>query len=74
LETRPNSADLPALLCRLGPGMALTVPVAWIDRNFPGRLLDQMTALEKIASEHHCILRHGHGVQIFEKQIVPYTG
>jgi hypothetical protein len=54
--------------------MSLTVPEAWIDRNFPGPRITQMNHLEKIAAGHNCIIRYGHGVQIFEKQIVPFTG
>lgn len=74
MEPRPNSADLSAILCRLGPGMSLAVPDEWIDRNFPGPRMQQMNLLEKIAREHLCFLRHGQSVLIFEKQIVPFTG
>ena len=66
--------ELRLLLCRMAPGMALTVPDEWLDKRFPGTHASRAAVVSEIARQYQCACRPGMGVQVFEKQIVPYTG
>ena len=74
MEVGLNGDELKKILCRLHPGMSLTVPDAWIDRAFPGPRAKQVSSLSDIALDYGCIWRQGDGVQTFEKREIPATG
>lgn len=73
-ETGLLGDELKLILCRMAPGMALTVPDEWLDRHLPGTLATRAALMNEIARQYHCACKPGIGVQVFEKQIVPFTG
>jgi len=74
MEVPLNGEELKKILCLLEPGMALTVPDAWIDRAVAGPLAKQVTRVKEIAHAFGCVWRQGDGVQTFEKLEIPATG
>ncbi|MGA0564681.1 hypothetical protein ACO2RV_19720 [Ancylobacter sp. VNQ12] len=69
-----NGDELRIILCRLAPGMALTVPDEWLDKHIAGSNAARAALVNEIARQYYCASKPGIGVQIFEKQIVPFTG
>lgn len=66
--------ELKLILCRMAPGMSLTVPDHWIDRHFPGSNAERAKAVSEIARQYLCVIKQNYASQTFEKQEVPYTG
>jgi hypothetical protein len=66
--------QLRKIMCYLAPGMSVTVPDAWLDRKIPGPPAKRAARVNVIALDYGCALKHGIGVQTFEKNEIPYTG
>ncbi|MBY0380346.1 MAG: hypothetical protein K2W78_00270 [Xanthobacteraceae bacterium] len=66
--------DLKTVLCRLEPGMSLTLPDEWVDRNFRGTPAIRVGELREIALQLGCALHHGIGNSRIEKLDYPRTG
>lgn len=69
-----QSEELKLILCRLAPGMALTVPDEWINRHIPGTNASRATLMADIARQYLCVCKHNYSSVTFEKQEVPFTG
>ena len=69
-----NGEQLMKILCQMGPGMSLTVPDLWLERNLPGTLAQRMSRLKELAQDFGCVLKDGIGTQTFEKLDFPRTG
>lgn len=66
--------ELKIILCRLAPGMSLTVPDEWLNRHIPGTHASRAALLAEIARQYQCALKPHLIGQVFEKQEVPFTG
>ncbi|WP_029352547.1 hypothetical protein [Bosea sp. 117] len=66
--------ELKLILCRMAPGMSLTVPDEWIDKHIAGTNASRAALVKEIARQHLCSCRQNYGSQTFEKQEVPFTG
>ncbi|MFT0859446.1 hypothetical protein [Ancylobacter sp. G4_0304] len=66
--------ELKLILCRMAPGMSLSVPDEWLDKHIAGTHASRAALVNEIARQYQCACKPGFGVQVFEKQIVPYTG
>lgn len=69
-----DGAELKAILCRLEPGMSLTVPDEWIDRKIAGSRVERARLVAEIARQLGCACVHGHTTQRFDKLDYPRTG
>lgn len=66
--------ELKTILCRLEPGMVLTVPDAWIDKNIAGSPLARTRLIEDVARQLGCSCVQEMDRARFEKLDYPRTG
>lgn len=69
-----DGEELSIILCRMDMGMSLTVPDAWIERKVAGPNAKRAARVGEIALSHGCVVKHGIGVQTFEKVEYPRLG
>ena len=69
-----DGEELRLLLCRLEPGMAITVPDKWFDKTFPGSRVERAKLVSHIARQFGCSCEPGIDFQRFEKLDFPRTG
>jgi len=69
-----NGDELRVILCRMAPGMSLTIPDEWIDRHIAGTNAARAALVNEIARQYQCVCKPNLGSQTFEKQEVPFTG
>lgn len=69
-----NGDELKTILCRLEPGMSLTVTDEWAAKTIPGTHATRARELREMALQLGCAFHPEMGKQVFEKLEYPRTG
>ena len=74
MEVCLNGDELKTILCRLEPGMSLTVTDEWAAKTIPGTHATRARELREMALQLGCAFHPEMGKQVFEKLEYPRTG
>lgn len=69
-----DGQELTRILIHLKPGMKLTVPDEWLDKEIEGTAAQRASRISALACEFSCAHRHGIGFQTFERIDYPRLG